>query len=50
VRASRATAGLEGSKPLRYDFDRHGDIIEIDDDCGATAIPTDQFFGRSVPR
>ncbi len=28
-------------KPLAYD--RHGDLVELDDLCGATAVPVDQL-------
>ena len=35
-----------GSKP--FAFDQHGDVVHLDDDCGATVHVADPLFYRAL--
>ncbi len=47
-RSARPTMPRPGSKPLAYNFDRHGDLVFLDDDCGANVHPGDPLFYRAL--
>ncbi len=43
-RDARRALSLTGRKPFRYD--QHGDVVDLDDQCGADVVPGDLAFNR----